>query len=236
MKSVTTDPAQAVVARPFDALLEFLGAGLNTLLDIGCGTGALSDELAQQGYSVTALDPQIGEGVLASRVRGSAHALPLADDTFDCTLLHWSLHHVPQDSMDRALDEACRVLRKGGTLCVVEPEPVGSWQVVTQDFHDETEVQALAIQALERTLLRQPHTRRRGYYLSEDRYPDFKAFVTDMMSLAYNRYSRDDICHPRVVRAFESCAARGEYVLHQRIRMESFSMIPKAVGVSNDDR
>ena len=221
MSLLRADPDQAIVAQPLDALREFLRPGSGALLDIGCGGGVLSDGLAQQGFHVTGIDPYVASGAPASRVRGSAHALPMTNDTFDHVLLHWSLHHVPQVLMGRALGEALRVLRAAGTLYVIEPEPVGSWQTVSCAFHDETEVQAMAAEAVNRLVEAKGCSRRRAYYFSEDRYPQFDAFVDDMMSLAYNRYRVEDIRQDVVRDAFEACAREDAYVLHQRIRMEA---------------
>ncbi len=221
MSLLRADPDQAIVAQPLDALREFLQPCLGALLDIGCGGGVLSDGLAQQGFHVTGIDPYVASGAPASRVRGSAHALPIADDTFDHVLLHWSLHHVPQVLMGRALGEALRVLRAAGTLYVIEPEPVGSWQTVSCAFHDETEVQAMAAEVVNRLVVAKGCSRRRAYYFSEDRYPQFDAFVDDMMSLAYNRYRVEDIRQDVVRDGFEACAREDAYVLHQRIRMEA---------------
>ncbi len=221
MSLLRADPGQAIVAQPLDALREFLRPGSGALLDIGCGGGVLSDGLAQQGFHVTGIDPYVASGAPASRVRGSAHALPMTNDTFDHVLLHWSLHHVPQVLMGRALGEALRVLRAAGTLYVIEPEPVGSWQTVSCAFHDETEVQAMAAEVVNRLVVAKGCSRRRAYYFSEDRYPQFDAFVDDMMSLAYNRYRVEDIRQDVVRDGFEACAREDAYVLHQRIRMEA---------------
>ena len=225
MSLLRADPDQAIVAQRLDALREFLQPCSGALLDIGCGGGVLSDGLAQQGFHVTGIDPYVASGAPASRVRGSAHALPIADDTFDHVLLHWSLHHVPQALMDRALGEALRVLRAAGTLYVIEPEPVGSWQAVSCAFHDETEVQAMAAEVVNRLVVAKGCSRRRAYYFSEDRYPQFDAFVDDMMSLAYNRYRVEDIRQDVVRDAFEACAREDAYVLHQRIRMEAIQWL-----------
>jgi len=51
MSLLNTDPAKASVAKPVDALIEFLGGGAGRLLDIGCGEGVLSDTLSEHGYT-----------------------------------------------------------------------------------------------------------------------------------------------------------------------------------------
>ena len=220
MSLLNTDPAKASVAKPVDALIEFLGSGKGRLLDIGCGEGALSDTLSQHGYTVTGIDPLVGNGTSAWRVRASAGAVPLASDSFDIAVFHWSLHHVPEELMSAALAEAQRVLTGAGRLFVIEPEPVGSWQEVSQPFHDETEVQAKAVKAVDKVVSASALTRRRQYYLSEDFYNSFDEFVESMMSYAYNRYTEDQIRQQRVRDAFESRREGDIFRLQHRIRME----------------
>jgi len=220
MSLLNTDPAKASVAKPVDALIEFLGSGNGRLLDIGCGEGVLSDTLSQQGYTVTGIDPLVGSGASAWRVRASAGAVPLASDSFDIAVFHWSLHHVPEESMSAALAEAQRVLTGAGRLFVIEPEPVGSWQEVSEPFHDETEVQAKAAKAVDKVVSASALTRRLQYYLSEDCYNSFDEFVESMMSYAYNRYTEDQIRQQRVRDAFESHHEGDIFRLQHRIRME----------------
>ncbi|HCK76193.1 MAG TPA: hypothetical protein DHW07_03515 [Gammaproteobacteria bacterium] len=220
MSLLSVDPAAALAIKPIDALLEFLGGGTEKLLDIGCGEGMLSDTLSQHGYAVTGIDPLVGNGSPAWRVRASAGAIPLASNSFDIAVFHWSLHHVPEDLMGAALEEAQRVLNENGRLFVIEPEPVGSWQEVSQPFHDETAVQAKAAQAVEEVIKARPSQRRRQYYLSEDFYDSFDGFVDSMMSHAYNRYTEDQIRQQSVRESFESCREDDTYRLCHRIRME----------------
>ena len=220
MSLLNTDPAKASVAKPVDALIEFLGSGKGRLLDIGCGEGVLSNTLSQHGYTVTGIDPLVGNGTSAWRVRASAGAVPLASDSFDIAVFHWSLHHVPEEFMSAALAEAQRVLTGAGRLFVIEPEPIGSWQEVSQPFHDETEVQAKAAKAVETVVGASALPRRRQYYLSEDCYNSFDEFVESMMSYAYNRYTEDQIRQQRVRNAFESRREGDIFRLQHRIRME----------------
>ena len=224
MSLLSTDPAEASVAKPVDALIEFLGGETGRLLDIGCGEGVLSDTLSEHGYTVTGIDPLVGSGASAWRVRASAGAIPLASDSFDIAVFHWSLHHVPEKSMSAALTEAQRVLTDAGRLIVIEPEPVGSWQEVSQPFHDETEVQAKAAKAVETVVGASALPRRRQYYLSEDCYNSFDEFVESMMSYAYNRYTEDQVRQQSVRDSFESRREDDTFRLQHRIRMEEICL------------
>ncbi|MDP6397372.1 MAG: methyltransferase domain-containing protein [Arenicellales bacterium] len=220
MSLLSADPAKASVAKPIDALLEFLGEATGALLDIGCGEGELSDTLAQHGYAVTGIDPLVGRGSRAWRVQASAGAIPLASGVFDIAVFHWSLHHVPEHLMASALTEARRVLKENGRLFVIEPEPVGNWQQVSHTFHDETEVQEKAAQVVEELVQSRSPQRRRQYYLNEDCYESFDGFVDAMMSFSYHRYCEGDIRQDTVRESFESCREDNAYCLRHRVRME----------------
>jgi 2-polyprenyl-6-hydroxyphenyl methylase/3-demethylubiquinone-9 3-methyltransferase len=94
-----------------------------TVLDVGCGGGLLSEELAARGCSVTGVDPSEGsltvarEHALRSKleieyVSGVAEALPVADGSIDAVVCCDVLEHVA--SPRQAVSEAARALRPGG--------------------------------------------------------------------------------------------------------------------------
>ena len=87
------------------------------LLDLGCGDGALTAQLASTGARVRGVDSS-AQMVAAARSRGisvdeaSADALPYSAGTFDAVFSNAALHWVrDQDAMMR---EVHRVLRPGG--------------------------------------------------------------------------------------------------------------------------
>ena len=95
-----------------------------TVLELGAGTGKLTEALVALGHDVHATDPDdamlaVLRGAAARRPHlacASAEELPAADASYDVVVaaqaFHWFDH-------DRALPEIARVLRPGGQLALV---------------------------------------------------------------------------------------------------------------------
>ena len=88
-----------------------------SILDIGCGTGASLKALLDKELLVTGLDPSTYMLDIASRkvgnrvdlYRGYAEDLPFDDNSFNYTCLFTTLEFV--DNPQKALEEACRVTK-----------------------------------------------------------------------------------------------------------------------------
>lgn len=163
------------------------------LVEVGCGNARLLRQLVQQfgDLQCAALEVdriQLARNLAEPRLAGlhfiesGAAAMPLADGWADGLLMLKSLHHVPLDELDTALDEAARVLRPGGWFYVSEPIYAGALNELIRLFNDEGVVRAAAQQALDRAIARGRFTA-----VSEHRfaqavsYPDFASFEQRMM-------------------------------------------------------
>ena len=100
-------------------------------LDVGCGTGFLSFELAARGYRVTGIDfapsmlaearRKAAERAVAIRFEhGDAEQLTFPSQTFDLVITRHVLWTLPHP--DLAIDEWIRVLRSGGRLVIVDSQ------------------------------------------------------------------------------------------------------------------
>jgi ubiquinone/menaquinone biosynthesis C-methylase UbiE len=117
-----------------DEALRRAGVGAGTrLLDVACGSGALSIPAARLGARVTSVDlsPAMIERLVArARVEGLAglegrvmdgHALELDDDAFDVAGSQFGVMLFPD--LPRGLREMTRVTRPGGRVLVVAYGP-----------------------------------------------------------------------------------------------------------------
>lgn len=110
----------------------------SAVLDVGCGTGALTMALRRRhpASEVIGVDP--GEAMIEYARRkatkrgldidyrvGNGQQLPVEDDAVDAVTMSLALHHVPRDDVPIVLAEMRRVLRPGGVVLVVELAPVG---------------------------------------------------------------------------------------------------------------
>lgn len=93
------------------------------VLDLGAGTGKLTDGLLSLGLRVTAVEPDPGmRAELARRLpevpalEGTAERIPLGDGQVDAVLAGQAFHWF---DLDLALPEIARVLRPGGTVVAI---------------------------------------------------------------------------------------------------------------------
>jgi len=121
-----------------DGLLENIrqfGTHKNAL-EIGCGDGSRSHEMASMFTNLTAIDPDfelikkaIKNNTLSNRqfLVGSAENLVFPDSCFDLVIFTLSLHHIPIENMSLAIGEAIRVVKPSGHIIFIEPTFEGSF-------------------------------------------------------------------------------------------------------------
>jgi demethylmenaquinone methyltransferase/2-methoxy-6-polyprenyl-1,4-benzoquinol methylase/ArsR family transcriptional regulator len=109
------------------------GADIDSVLDLGTGTGRMLELLAPLATRAVGIDqsPQMlalararieRSGLRNTQLRqGDLYALPVERNSYDLVVLHQVLHYL--DDPSRAIREAARALRPGGRLVIVDFAP-----------------------------------------------------------------------------------------------------------------
>jgi ubiquinone/menaquinone biosynthesis C-methylase UbiE len=128
LETRAADPQQQAIRRAFLAEIEFPAQA--RVLEVGCGTGVLTRLLAgaPRVGSIVGVDPapsllrrarELTAGLSGVEFRqADGRSLPFEDAAFDVVACDSALCHIP--GPERALAEACRVLRPGGRLAVLD--------------------------------------------------------------------------------------------------------------------
>lgn len=188
------------------------------LLEIGCGDGRITAQLAGKVARLVAVDPSAKDLMRAVRrvdkalfSRASGDQLPFADHSFDTVLFTLSLHH--QDSR-LALAEAGRVLAPFGRILVMEPAVDGEAQQLFHFFEDETAALESAMAAIASSVLRVVQaTQFEADWQFESKH-EFSRYM-----FAYHDQTRDPDMEAALFRRLGSKAAVRPLVLQDKLNL-----------------
>ncbi len=106
------------------------------ILEIGCGNGSRSIQVAKRCARLTAIEPDSelidfaksnNSDETIKYMVGDAARLVFPDTQFDIAILTLSFHHVPKEDMSLAIDESVRVTKRGGHIIFLEPSTEGTF-------------------------------------------------------------------------------------------------------------
>jgi len=126
-------------ARRVNILSRHLGPGM-AVLELGCGTGHFTRELARSRADIVAIDvsPELLKiakaDCSAANVRyeiQNACALNYPDSSFDSVVGSSVLHHL---DIEEAVREIYRVLKRGGTIYFTEPNMLNPQIAIQKNF------------------------------------------------------------------------------------------------------
>lgn len=119
-----------------DIFARHFGGRPPSLLDVGCGVGAMHGPLGRIARDLAGCDPSAGCLAAARRFHPEVayreqrgNALPWPDAAFDATLAVCVFHHVPSAERDALVREMARATRPGGLVVVAEHNP---WNPLTR--------------------------------------------------------------------------------------------------------
>ena len=129
------------------------------ILELGCGTADITRQIATHGNNRSIIATEVDriqheKNLLIDDlpnvkfVLAGSEAIPSDNETFDVVLLFKSLHHVPLELMEQALNEVHRVLKPGGLAYISEPLFLGDFNDILRLFHDEEAVREAAFKTI----------------------------------------------------------------------------------------
>ncbi len=132
-----------------------------TILEIGCGNGRITADMAQYASKVVAtdLDNKAIKLAIQNNTASNVDFIYTPDgfpdlqaNSFDLVIYTLSLHHIPAEKMVAHLHHSGKLLSNNGKIVVIEPGSSGSFLEVKQRFGagsgDETAEQESAIEAM----------------------------------------------------------------------------------------
>lgn len=140
----------AVLTARYRVLLDAMDTRARRVLDIGCGDGTLTYQLAQRcgrvwGVDDSLLPLQLARAEFARRpvhstplvANADARRLPFPSEAFDCVIMADVIEHIA--APEEVMTEAHRVLRAGGQIVLTTPRRRG--EVHEYHCHEYTGVE-----------------------------------------------------------------------------------------------
>lgn len=92
----------------------FIPAEVNSILDLGCGDGAITNQFAEKGFNVFSADfssaaIQFAKG---KRVISNVNDVPFANQQFDAVVCAETIEHLPEGVYEKALSEIERITKQ----------------------------------------------------------------------------------------------------------------------------
>ena len=165
---------------------------VGSALEVGCGNGRMTTDLAQIADNLVATDPYMEELRSARRrveipvkfVAAFGESLPIAANSIDIVAFTRSLHH---QEPHKAISEARRVLKQGGQILILEPMVDSLFERLFAVFDDESRKFKLAENAIDKSGLKVFRSGSiRTWWVFED-FTEMAAYFFDYFGLELDR-------------------------------------------------
>ncbi len=184
------------------------------ILELGCGrawmTRILAETFSPKQIIATEVDRVQHEKNLliddlpqVKFIYASAADIDLPNACVDIVIMLKSLHHVPVDHMDQAMNEISRVLKPGGLAYISEPVYEGDLNDILCMFNDEKEVREAAFAAVVRAVNKGVlDLERQIFFNSPGHYRDFTHFEQRMLNVTHTDHQIDAELYQKIKHAF----------------------------------
>ena len=197
----------------YERLLSLDGADI---LELGCGKADKTLAIANDGRAASIVALEVDEiqhaenmcREVPANVRfalGGAEAIPATDRSFDIVMMFKSLHHVPLEAMDAAMNQIHRVLKSGGLAYISEPVFAGDFNEILRIFHDELRVREAAFAAVERAVASGKfELASQTFFTTPMYFSDFAEFETKILKVTHTQHRLSEDLYQQVRQKFIS--------------------------------
>ena len=210
---------------------EVLNLNGKRILELGCGKADITRDIAcnNQDCSVIALEVDQRQHEKNLKIRdlpnvlfetGGAENIPVTDSSQDIVFMFKSLHHVPEDKLDQALQEIHRVLLPQGKAYISEPVYMGDFNAILSLFHDEKQLRQAAFDALEKAIDKDLFKLEKEiFFNARVKFENFEDFETKVLNVTHTDHQLSDQTYNKVKTAFEIYFNKygGEFIAPMRV-------------------
>ena len=202
-------------ATEIEIMQEVLNFEHADVLELGCGaarwTRTIAERLPVNSVTATEVDRiqheknlQIDDLPKVQFLLCGAEDIPLNDQSVDIVIMLKSLHHVPLEMMEKALQEIHRVLRPQGLAYFSEPVYAGAFNEILRLFNDEKEVRQAAFNTLKKGIDTGFFTLEQEiFFQSKSEFDSFSEFEQRILFPSHSDHQVSKTLHQTVKKAFE---------------------------------
>ena len=208
-----------------------LSLNYKNILELGCGDASITRLIASSGegrrITATEVDQiqyqknlQIEDLPNVEFKLAGSENIPADDNTFDIVFMFKSLHHVPIDLMDKALQEVRRVLRADGLVYISEPVFDGDFNEILKLFHDEELVRQSAFEAIKKSVDNKVFSLvDEMFFYSPISFYDFKEFEERIIGVTHTEHRLSNDLYTEVKQKFENFYQKnnGNFLVPNRV-------------------
>lgn len=208
-----------------------LSLNRKNILELGCGDASITRLIASSGEGRIITATEVDQIQHQKNIQtddlpnvefklAGSEKIPADDNTFDIVFMFKSLHHVPLDLMDKALQEVRRVLRADGIVYISEPVFDGDFNEILRLFHDEKLMRQSAFEAIKKSVDNKVFSLvNEIFFYSPITFNDFKEFEERIIGVTHTEHYLSNDLYTEVKQKFENFYQQnnGNFIVPNRV-------------------
>lgn len=196
----------------FNGLFDFTN---KHILELGCGAAFFTRVIAEGNPSCRIDGLEVDEIQHNKNLqiknlpnvifkRSGAENIPAAENTYDIVFMFKSLHHVPSEHIDQAIQEIHRVLKPNGHAYISEPLFAGEYNNLIKLFNNEKNERELAFRSLQKAVHNGIFRLQAEIFFNTLKYfKNFYQFQKNVIEASFHNHHMDKNTYQRVRHIFQ---------------------------------